>query len=487
MKVIYKGQDISEYVTGMTWSGSKSEVARKLDIKILNAPTDNNIIPPTLELAEIIYLFDDNDTELFRGYIVDREASSTTGSVSYIAYDLLFYTLKSTATYNFSGKTAEEITKMVCEDLEIPVGSLAKTGLSQKLIVQGTSIYEIIMQAYTQAHQQNGISYHVIAKKGYLTVEEMGKKVCKLGLAEDTNITSSKYKESLSNMVNKVCIYDGEGNQIGVVQNDTDLKYGIFQQAYTKEAGKDANTTAKSMFNGVEKTFELSCTNCNECVTGAGVEIRDPSTGLSGLVWIESDTHSWSNGVATMSLIVTLKYTMDTKEFTGSTTDEDTTSGGTPTGKPADKDTFDVNDLSNIKPVDNPPFFIFEANKELYKVQGKINQPLTLEIAVKNVHSSNGFERGWGILDADYRYVPLTLSDISKIVPDVPKGSQSKPPFDIKRRNKDVVLKTDIKTYSQAKAERDKANAGVWKHDNLRYYVYDKDGKVVFDYATSYK
>lgn len=171
------------------------------------------------------------------------------------------------------------------------------------------------MRAYTQAYQQNGVSYRVVAKKGYLNVEEMGKVVCSIEITEDSNITSSNYKESITNMVNKVRIYDGEGKPQGVVQNDADVKkYGIFQQTYTKEEGKDATTTAKSMFKTVEKTFTLECVNLNEAVTGAGAVVRDSSTGLSGVVWIDADTHAWQNGVATMSLTVTLKQMMDTKE-----------------------------------------------------------------------------------------------------------------------------------------------------------------------------
>ncbi len=317
MVIIYKGQDITDYISSINWGGSKSEVARKLELKVVNAPLDKNINPISTNLADPIYLFeDDRTTELFRGFITEREASSVTGVVTYVAYDLLFYTLKSTATYNFSGKTAETITTMVCNDMEIPVGSLAATGLSQKLIVQNVNIYEIIMRAYTQAHQQNGVSYCVIAKKGCLNVEKMGDIVCEIELTEDSNILSSNYKETLTNMVNKVKIYDGEGSPAGVVQNDADVKrYGIFQKVYTKEEGKDPTTTAKSMFNGVEKTFTLNnCINCNGAVTGAGAIVRDSSTGLSGIVWIDSDTHTWNNGVATMSLNVTLKQLMDTKE-----------------------------------------------------------------------------------------------------------------------------------------------------------------------------
>lgn len=314
MKVKHKGRDITDYISSISWGGSTSEVARKLELKVINAPLDKNITPLVIGLADTIYLYDDAGKELFRGYITDREAVSTTGTISYTAYDLLFYTLKSKATYNFSGKTPEAITEMVCKDMEIPIGNLASTGLSQKLIVQGKSIYEIIMQAYTQAHQQNGKKYYVTAREGKLNVEELGSKVCKNELTDDCNITSSKYSETLSNMVNKVRIYDGDGNQTGVVQNDADLKYGIFQQVYTKEEGKDATTTAKSMFKGVDKTFTIQCINYNDAVTGAGAVIRDSATGLKGKVWITADTHTWTNGVATMSLTVTLEKIMDTKE-----------------------------------------------------------------------------------------------------------------------------------------------------------------------------
>ena len=323
MIVVHGGNDITDYIASVSWGGSRSEVARKLELTVINAPLDKNITPLTINLADAIYLFDDDKTELFRGFVTDREANSVTGTVTYTAYDLLFYTLKSMATYNFSGKTAEAITKSVCDDVKLPVGKLATTGLSQKLIVQNTSIYDIIMQAYTQAYQQNGKLYHVVAKKGLLNVEEVGKAVCTIELTEDSNITSSNYKETLSNMVNKVRIYDGEGNLVNVVQNESDVaKYGIFQQTYTKEEGKDPITTAKSMFNGVEKTFTLECINYNDAVTGAGAVVRDSATGLKGLVWIDADTHTWSNGVATMSLTVTLQKMMNTRESEGVDEDE---------------------------------------------------------------------------------------------------------------------------------------------------------------------
>ena len=399
MIVVHKNTNITEYVSSISWGGSRTEVARKLELKVVNAPLDDNITPLTIDLADPVYLFeDDGKTELFRGFVTEREASSVQGVVTYVAYDLLFYTLKSKATYNFSSKTAETITKMVCNDMEIPIGSLASTGLSQKLIVQNVSIYEIIMQAYTQAYQKNGVSYRVTAKKGTLNVEEMGKIVCEIELTEDSNITSSQYKETLTNMVNNVRIYDGEGNPAGVVQNDADVKkYGIFQQVYTKEEGKDPTTTAKSMFVGVEKTFTLNCVNCNGAVTGAGAVVRDSSTGLSGVVWIDADTHTWNNGVATMSLTVTLKQMMDTKENNSSQKKEDDTSTGGG-GDSGSTGTYTPTYGSKS----NPPFEVVN-NYWRTEKSGFNNYSDAF-----NYYSSNGgSSKGWKILDKNRKEVQI--------------------------------------------------------------------------------
>lgn len=315
MKIIHGSDDITEYVVSTSWGGSKGEVARKLEIAVVNAPHDPNIKPITINLADRLYLFDEDGTELFRGFVFDRERNSNTGTVTYVAYDMLIYTLKSTATYNFKDKTAETIAKVVCDDIEVPVGSLASTGISQKLIVSSLSIYEIIMRAYTQAHQQNGKLYMVTSSKDLLNVIEMGNVVCDIELSEDTNITSSSYKESINSMINKVRIYDSDGNQLGEVEDSSLIKkYGIFQTTYTKEDGKDANTTAKSMFSPVASTVSIECVGYTKAVTGSGVIVRDDTTGLSGLFWIEADTHRWENGIHIMALTLTFKNLMDKKE-----------------------------------------------------------------------------------------------------------------------------------------------------------------------------
>lgn len=318
MKVWWtKSKDITQYVTSIEWSGSKQQVARKLVIKVANAPYDPNFKILNMPLNDTLYLIsDDGKTEYFRGFIVERERLSKTGEITYTAYDILYYLTKSQATYNFKGKTAEKITRMVCDDFKIPVGSLMKTGHSQKLIVKDKKIYDIIMAAYTQAKAHTKKLYQVRASKGKLNVIEYGGTICKYQLTEDTNITQATYKESLDKMINKVRIYDGDGKQLSVVENKKNQKYGIFQTTHTKSKDKNATAEAKDKLHGIDKTATIQAVGDKmlDAISGNGVYIKDKATGLSGLFWINSDTHKWVKGAHTMTLSLEFKKTMDTKE-----------------------------------------------------------------------------------------------------------------------------------------------------------------------------
>lgn len=311
-KVSSKLYDITEYISSIEWGGSKDEVARKLHIELINAPNDPHVKSITLKLGSMLYLYDDDKKELFRGYIIERErgASST---VNYTAYDLLYYTIKSSATYNFKKKTPEEITKVVCKDMKISVGSVAKTGKKYKLLMKDKSIYEIIMAGYTKAKKSTGTKYRIHTKKGKLYVSKMGDDWFTLLLSDSSNITDVTYRESLADAVNRVNIYNDKGKKIKVVDNEKSMvKYGIFQHTYTKEKDKDPTNSAKAMLKGITKTIEIECIGYTGCITGKAVKIMDGATGLSGKFYVDSDTHSWKNGVHTMHLGLTLTNSMDT-------------------------------------------------------------------------------------------------------------------------------------------------------------------------------
>lgn len=328
--------DITETVTSVAWSGSVSQAARTAEIAVINAPNDANIAALKLNIGagDAIELRE-NETVIFFGEVQSAKKTSETGTITYTCYDLLNHLLKSTGVYNFSDTTAERITKKVCADLEIKTGSIAETKAPiKKMILDGDTFYDIIMKAYTKASEQTGKKYICRMYGAELSVEEKGNVVKNFILAEEYNITNAAYEETIENMVNVVKIYDDKGAQVDEVREEGLIaEYGIYQQIYKKESGINAQTAAKGMLNGLEKHVTLDGINGDlQCIAGNGVIVYDGATGLNGLFWVDSDTHTWENGTHVMSLELNFKNIMDSKEY-AKDTDEKVSTSSNKTGK----------------------------------------------------------------------------------------------------------------------------------------------------------
>lgn len=311
-------RDITQAVASVTWSGSVSQAARMAEVAVIRAPDDENVKGLKLNIGagDAIKLYEGGDL-IFYGEIQSAKKTGETGTVSYSCYDLLNHLLRSVGVYNFSNTTAERIAKKVCADLKIKTKGLAATKKTiKKMIVDGDTFYDIIMKAYTKASKQTGKKYICRMDGAKLSVEVKGKKVKKFMLAEGYNITNAEYEETVENMVNVVKIYDEKGTQVGQVKKDKWVeKYGIYQQTYRKEEGVNAKAAAKSLLQGAEKKVTLDGIDGDlGCVAGNGVEVYDKAAGLSGLFWIDGDTHTWENGTHVMNLELNFKNIMDSKE-----------------------------------------------------------------------------------------------------------------------------------------------------------------------------
>lgn len=307
--------DITEIYTKVTWSGSKGQVARKLDFGILVSPTDANLPKIEIKAGNAIQVLDDNDKEIFQGHVFSKNLSTNSNEMTFTAYDRLIYLTKSKVAKNFKAVTAEKITQQLCTEYGVALGELAKTGISQSFIVFNKSIYETIMTAYTNASKQNGKLYIVRMIEGKLYVLEKGSLIAEKVLYAETDLTNSNYSESIEEMVNRVIITDKEGNKIGQVENSADVTdYGLIQEIYKSEDNKDNQAEAKALLKSITQEASVDVLGNVECIAGNGVRIVEKYTSLIGLFWIESDSHTWQNGAYTMSLNLDFKDTMDEKQ-----------------------------------------------------------------------------------------------------------------------------------------------------------------------------
>lgn len=331
MRLKWKDTNISGYVTSVTWAGSAKQAARTVAFSVAYSPNDKSVKNLNIKLGDKITFhpgYPDDKKTKFIGIITQRERKSEAGELQYTATDGMMHLLRSSGTYRIVNKTPEKITQMICKDVKVKTGSLAKTKISiPKIFFQERPYYEIIMAAYTKAYRKNKKKYIAQMNGDKLEVIQKGKIIPNFHIRQGERITDSSYTEDLESMVNRVYIYDSNNNKIGSVSNSNWVKkYGVFQNTISVDSG-NGKTEAKAELQGINKTASLTMIGDYRCVSGLGVIIEDSRTGLKGKFWIENDSHEWNNDIYTTTLELAFKNVMDVQEE-----DQEQTATSTGTG-----------------------------------------------------------------------------------------------------------------------------------------------------------
>jgi cell wall-associated NlpC family hydrolase len=338
MKVLWEGKNITEYISSCEWSGSASQCSRTLSFDVANSPYDKGFKNPNIKTGDTIKMYDDAGKLRFVGGVQERARQGEAGTLTYQAQDYMIHLIRSKATYKFKKKTAEAIAKKVCRDVKVKPGKLKKTKVKiKKMFCEGMGLYDIILTAYRKAAKKTGKKYIVQMNGVKLDVVIKGGIIANYKLEPSTSITASHYGESTAEVINKVAIYK-KNKRIGTVQSKTSVKkYGIFQDALSVEKGK-GKTEAKKMLQGIGKDADVEALGDIRAVSGKGIRIKDPGSGLTGVFWIENDTHRFEGGVHTMSLTLAFKNVMDTASSSGggSSSSSSSSDGDDDTGEAGD-------------------------------------------------------------------------------------------------------------------------------------------------------
>lgn len=314
IQLIVGNKDLSEVVEKITWSGDAKQVSRKLSFSIVQKDSDHYMPKVTPSEGAEVLLQDENGRVLFGGILFDIDKSGSANTVSYLAFDLMFYINNSDISKVFNA-TPESIAAEICTELGIPFGGAATTGLTVYIPCLGKKAYEAIMMAYTAASKQNGKKYIPLMKNvNQLYVIEKGA-YCGVVLDGGYNLTESSYKTSLQQLVNKVLITDKSGNVVSTVNDaDSQQKYGTVQKVYKQEDGKDAQSEAKALLQAIEQSGSVTALGDVRAVSGYAVAVQEPISGLYGKFFVEADTHTFENGMSTMQLTLAFSNMMDEKE-----------------------------------------------------------------------------------------------------------------------------------------------------------------------------
>lgn len=308
--------DVNNLVPTIAWSGDYQQCARTLEFGLLSSPTDKSIPVVKCALGNAVSFYQDS-IELFEGWVFSREKSTDSSTIDITAYDRGFYLKKNEASYKFTNTTPEAVTRRVAADFGFAVGNIAITGYRFSRNFLGEDLYSIIETAYTLASAKTGKKYHILFRGSRLCVVEKTVTSNTLIIEGGSNLMDATMSESVEGMVNQVAIYDKKDKFVKTVKNAEAIKlYGLMQNYLQQAEGEDTAAKARKLLrdNDVQQTITVNCLGNVANVTGGTVVVHEPYTGLYGLFYIDSDVHTWKNGMYFNKLTLNFKNIMDEKE-----------------------------------------------------------------------------------------------------------------------------------------------------------------------------
>lgn len=308
------------------WSGTENQCARQIAFTLPNNPYDKNFKGTTLiRLGDPTCLYNDKK-RIFVGTVTSREKTTEIGTCEYTATDFMKHLLKSNGTYKFKNTTPARIAIKVCGDVGVKTKKLADPMINiEKMFFEDQCIYDIVIKAYRKAKTKTKKKYMPVMDETKVSVIEKGQS-SGVVLRQGIDIISANYTDTTDDMINKVVIYNDRLKRLGQVQNQNNItKYGIYQGTYTKEKGVDAKTAARNLLVGITKEASVEAIGNINATAGKSIKIEDKATGLIGIFYISSDTHTFENGIHTMTLELVWESVMETGAETSSLGKDDKT------------------------------------------------------------------------------------------------------------------------------------------------------------------
>lgn len=304
------GKELSGYVLSASSSGSNTGCARTLDAQVVQSASDPNIARIDLSTGAQVQF--EADGYSFFGVLSSLKRSGESSTFSIKAHDMGLYLKRNTTTHKVRELSPAAAARMLCGRFGVKTGYLEETGTVFDRNFVNTSLYSAIMTGYTLAAEQTKGVYQVRYSGSLMTVIQRG--VIIAGTAyPKANLMSAAYDESIERVVNRVDLYDKDGNLTGSVYGDTSI--GIMAQAMTITDTRGREYAEKIIRdNKLERSGSVQIMGNPRAITGNAIMVYDPYTKLYGKFYIDADTHTWKNGIYTTKLTLNFDNTMDEQQ-----------------------------------------------------------------------------------------------------------------------------------------------------------------------------
>ena len=291
-------RDVTQLVQSITWSGSLRQTARQLSVRLV-IPRDGSVEPPALAEGAAL-VFQSEGSPLFTGQLVTATTSTQSSGADLSALDGGRFLVGNDGWYRFDNVPAEAAAGAAASDFGIPTGRLAATGVMLRRKFPGVALDKIITTMYSLAGEQTDKRYLLrFSGSGAMEVIEKAE-AASLEIAQTMGVTNTW---NVTGLCNSVAIYTKEGKLVRKVEDGgSQALNGRLEHAITQQDKEDAGPEAQAWLqdHGLQQNLTVEVLDPPvSLITGEAVILRDTGSGVSGLFWVDGDTHSWKNKIHT--------------------------------------------------------------------------------------------------------------------------------------------------------------------------------------------
>ncbi len=317
MRIYIKGRnaknktEVTNSAISVKWSGDKASCSRRVDASL--AADDNGKFSFPCEIMDDVSLYGDKGL-LFSGKIWSRTKATGTNAIDITAFDRGYYLKKCEGFYKFSKKTPKQITEQIAKDYNIKLGDVLNPNKKITRNYLGVSLYKIIQDAYTRASDSNNVQYQVVFDGEKLCVRTRGNRDKSYTISSDTNLQNATVKESAEGVITRVKIYSDKDKFVKNVDNSAAIKeFGLLTSIMRQSSSDNKNDEAKALLNRSKLAQNINVTALGDerCITGDAMYLKEPTTGVTGVFYIDEDTHEWKNGLYTNRMTLNYQNLMD--------------------------------------------------------------------------------------------------------------------------------------------------------------------------------
>lgn len=257
-----KKYDITPAVVEIDISDQKGQIAKSVDIQLVNVLVDNVWLTSIIKVRDRVFLYADDGTtkdEVFRGYVWTRSYRSALNDwcLRLRCYDNLIYLQESDDSDYFSdGKSTKDVMQSICDKWGIKLDYTYESITNSKLVLRGCLSDIITDDVLDLVKDRTGTKYVILSEKDTMIIRPVASNKTIYSFIHKENAINTNSECTMDGMTTKVVILgkadDDERKPVEATVDGDTSTYGTLQKIIDRDENtslEDAKKEAQSMID----------------------------------------------------------------------------------------------------------------------------------------------------------------------------------------------------------------------------------------------